>query len=149
MISNLQALSMFFSIVLMIALVAEAVSEAIVDSLPLDPIREWVSDRSDLFGVLVSCGKCVSFWASLAATAFIWTRSHYDSWTFLVAWLAAWRLSSVIHDVYGFIRRRVESSDAEAERTQAVAESVRLTSRREFQTGAPPASPTRRGGSGH
>lgn len=48
-----------------IALAASAVSITIARAKATEGIRNWVQDRSELFGHLVHCPYCLSHWAAL------------------------------------------------------------------------------------
>jgi len=90
--------SFAFELVLVVVL-AEALTEALVEAQPLEPVRHWVGKWHPLLATLVGCGFCLSFWVALTPALLLG-----DSWgERLVLWLVGWRLSGLWHDLVSLL----------------------------------------------
>jgi uncharacterized membrane protein len=88
---------------LLAAIIVEALTEALVDAEPVEPVRHWVGKWHPLLALLVNCGKCTAFWVALAASAL----PH--GWLLAAALpLGAWRLAGLWHDAASWFGLRKE-----------------------------------------
>jgi len=93
--------------VFFVGLVTEAVVEGFIDSEPLAGIRTWLAGLCEFLDGMLACGKCTAFWVSGAVTLVLVPVG----WASVVVWLAGWRFSSFIHEVYTlpwYVKRKVE-----------------------------------------
>ena len=88
----------FASDVLIVALVAEALAEGLVDSEPLEGARHWVGKWHPMLAIFTVCGKCVSFWTALPVALLL-----NDGWVAVATWLVGWRLAHLWHEGLGLV----------------------------------------------
>jgi hypothetical protein len=108
--------TLFVLSALVVAGLTESIVEAIIESAPIEPVRQWLAERSELAGGLFACGKCIAFWISGAVTIGVvyatGAISQMPDWSCVGVWFIGWRLSSAWHDALSFIRLAAEAARA-------------------------------------
>jgi len=91
--------------ILILAIVAEAITEIVTTSAIFFPLRSKVTKLSSFFGTLITCGYCFSVWISviLAFASPINIMNCVVSYALSIFLIH--RLSNIIHDILGWFSR--------------------------------------------
>ena len=85
----------------LIAIIAvEAIVEIWLESPLFDDARIWLCGKHKLLNEFITCGWCLSVWA--AAIAFL--LIYLGLWWLMIP-IAIHRLSNLLHDIYGLMKR--------------------------------------------
>jgi hypothetical protein len=84
--------------VIYLSLVTASISFTVAETKLFTSIREWVAERSNFLGKLLSCGYCFGHWVAFALVA-IFRPRLFESWWLLdyfltalvIAWLGAFQ----------------------------------------------------------
>jgi hypothetical protein len=83
---------------LLLAMVNASIVFTISETKIFRPFREWVKQKSEFLGEMLSCGYCLGHWVAFALVA-IYQPRLFDSWwlldyfltALLIAWLSAFQ----------------------------------------------------------
>jgi hypothetical protein len=87
-------------IFLTVTMAVEAFTEIIVNGDIFQDLRGWISRKSPFYGMLVTCGYCLSVWTSmLFAGSIPFKIVPYVVFDYIIKLLVLHRLSNVVHEL--------------------------------------------------
>lgn len=87
-------------IFLALTVTVEAITEIIVNGDIFQELRGWISRKSSFFGMLISCGYCLSVWtAMLLAGSIPFKIVPFAVFDYVIKVFVLHRLSNVVHEL--------------------------------------------------
>ena len=90
---------------LLIPLIIEAICEVITESYFFEPVRNFIIEKSEVLGVLISCGYCMSFWIAMPFALFFPIGLFTPTIDVVFSWLIYQRASNIYHHIITRIRK--------------------------------------------
>jgi hypothetical protein len=88
--------------VLFLSLVTASISFSVTETKLFKPLREWVKEKSEFLGALLSCGYCFGHWVAFALTApyrqklfDLWWMLDYFLTAIVIAWIASFQWAAM------------------------------------------------------
>lgn len=92
-------------LLLLLAIVAEAITEIVTTSNLFFPLRSWAVKSNQFVGSLITCGHCFSVWVS-AVLAFVAPEIITNIFfNYIISVFLIHRFSNILHDIIGWFSR--------------------------------------------
>ena len=96
----------FFIALVISIVIIETICELVTESYFFESFREFVAKKSFFFGLLVSCGYCLSIWVAIPFVLVIKLNLTNTFFDYFRAWLLLHRLSNYLHHFIVGLRKR-------------------------------------------